>query len=109
MNRTRLVLFTIAIILSLSLGVTAWLASPAEARPHVVVNFFVVGEEPFPMGADFYRTKWRWAPKLLAVYLDGKRCREHIDYTVYPKSKQISFHHDTAGKPVIVDYHPRPR
>lgn len=74
-----------------------------------VINYFVVGEEPLPMGEDVYRTKWRWAPKLLAVYLDGKRCRENIDYTLYPRSKQISFRSGTVGKPVVVDYHPRSR
>lgn len=109
MNRTRLILFTTAIILSLGLGVTAWLVSPVEARSLRVVTFFVVGEEPISMSKDSYRTKWSWAPKLLAVYLDGKRCREDIDYTVDRRSRLISFHSSTVGKPVVVDYHPRPR
>ncbi len=109
MNRSRLVLFTTAIILAYSLGVTLRLVSPAEARPFVI-NYYVVGEEPLPAETrNVYHTKWRWAPKLLAVYLDGKRCRPGIDYTVNRRSKQISFHYDTAGKPVVVDYHPRPR
>ena len=108
MNRSRLVLFVTAIILSVSLGVTAWRVSPAEARPRVI-NYYVVGEEPFPLGEDAYRTKWTWAPGLIAVYLDGKRCRKDIEYTVNRRSKQISFHCKTAGKPVVVDYHPRRR